>query len=276
MKYLKPTDKVGIHWVSSDAPDLDEEKYSELRTSIKLAGKIRVPILMYDGKIADGRHRWKIANELGIKCPYEDVTGIGLVELLKRVAESNKMLGGRNWTTGQKTLCAYNFIARASKNGKVPHGLIKEVSIATGVRREYLTKMKKIYKFAKNLVPKIRSGEKSLDGAYKVANNREKRGNGNSGSQPKPKRGSASRGPSKVPVGGTKRRRRRKQEEPEGDQDEKPDGDNLHPKGLIDDEDSSFDWGDVDPGWFKVDKLSDGTPVAATNSRTFLAALKEA
>ena len=55
-------------------PDMDAQQYAELKADIERSG-VQCPAVMFDGKVAEGRHRWKICEELGQVCPTVDFDG---------------------------------------------------------------------------------------------------------------------------------------------------------------------------------------------------------
>ena len=57
-----------IHPACALFPDMPKSDYDELVADIKANG-CHVPIVLYNGAILDGRHRWKACAELKIDCP---------------------------------------------------------------------------------------------------------------------------------------------------------------------------------------------------------------
>ncbi|MCH8269995.1 MAG: ParB N-terminal domain-containing protein [Planctomycetes bacterium] len=57
-----------IHRACALFPDMPTDEYKELVADIKANG-CHVPVVLYDGVILDGRHRWKACAELKIDCP---------------------------------------------------------------------------------------------------------------------------------------------------------------------------------------------------------------
>jgi hypothetical protein len=77
------------HPVSRLFPDMDIDEYAILKLDIRDNG-LKVPILLWQGQLIDGRHRLKACQELGIEprfetvdCPEEELSG--LVWSLNRV-----------------------------------------------------------------------------------------------------------------------------------------------------------------------------------------------
>lgn len=81
-------------------PPLSDEQYDALRTSIDEQG-VLVPIVVdEDGAVIDGRHRKKIAAELGRECPIEVAHGLTLSE--KRELAITLNASRRHLTTRDK------------------------------------------------------------------------------------------------------------------------------------------------------------------------------
>ena len=57
-----------LHEVARFFPRMPDDKFEALVEDIRVHG-VRQPILVYDGQILDGRHRWEACEELGIPCP---------------------------------------------------------------------------------------------------------------------------------------------------------------------------------------------------------------
>jgi len=56
------------HPLSAAFPAMSEEELQNLKDSIDVIG-VQNPIVIYEGKIIDGWHRYKVATELGMPCP---------------------------------------------------------------------------------------------------------------------------------------------------------------------------------------------------------------
>lgn len=65
MDILKTSD-VSLHELSKTHPLMTEEQFSALKEDISLNGQ-KVPVILYRGKIVDGRHRFRALMELGIQ-----------------------------------------------------------------------------------------------------------------------------------------------------------------------------------------------------------------
>jgi ParB/RepB/Spo0J family partition protein len=62
-----------LHIITEDYDRFTEKELSELRESLRQRG-ILVPIVIWRDQIVDGRHRYKLACELGIQLLYRDIT----------------------------------------------------------------------------------------------------------------------------------------------------------------------------------------------------------
>ena len=78
MRRLKPRDydrhPLQPHPIAETLPELDEATFRELLESIYTAGVV-CPIVLYEGKILDGRARYAVCRRLGKPCPYEVFEG---------------------------------------------------------------------------------------------------------------------------------------------------------------------------------------------------------
>ena len=70
-----------LHPIADVFPEMAEDEYTALVTNIRQHG-IRRPLLVHQGAVVDGRHRWRAACELGIQCPIEEWDGTGDLEEL--------------------------------------------------------------------------------------------------------------------------------------------------------------------------------------------------
>lgn len=71
------------HELAEVIPEMSPEEYVELREDIRNKGLL-VPIVLWEGKILDGRHRFKACIEAGIEVTFREfhVNGIGPLEFV--------------------------------------------------------------------------------------------------------------------------------------------------------------------------------------------------
>jgi ParB-like chromosome segregation protein Spo0J len=84
-------------------PQLPPDEYQRLRDDIADNG-VQVPIIVDDaGNILDGRHRWLIAQELGVDCPVGKPV-VGLADHDKRLLAVAVNVKRRHLTSMQQTM----------------------------------------------------------------------------------------------------------------------------------------------------------------------------
>lgn len=92
-----------IHPFAASIPRMSEDERKELRESMKSHGYLHThPVVTFEGKILDGRHRYEMASELGIKFDIVEYQGDdpGNYVLVTNVK------GRRNLSPGQKAMAA--------------------------------------------------------------------------------------------------------------------------------------------------------------------------
>jgi len=86
------------HFLSSAFPDMPEKKFAELVDSIKQHGQ-HDPVVIFEGMVLDGWHRFTACQQLGIDCAAEEYTGADPQEF---VLARNLPL--REWDAGQRAV----------------------------------------------------------------------------------------------------------------------------------------------------------------------------
>jgi len=97
--------KIEFHEVSLIFPDMEEGEFKELKESIR-ANELQEPIVLHEGKIIDGRHRYKACLELGIEPHFCQWNGKG--SLVQFVVDSN--LHRRHLNTSQRATLTLKII----------------------------------------------------------------------------------------------------------------------------------------------------------------------
>jgi len=169
------------HKVTKLFPEMSDEQYQLLRDDIALYG-LREPIVVYEGQIVDGRHRYRACVELGIKPEQQDWDGQGL--LVEYVLSKN--LHRRHLTTSQRAMVAADirpFLEpeakgrqgtrtdlganlRESEKGKSSAYAAKLVNISPRIVEEAV-KIKKIG--VPKLADMVKSGIVSINAASKLS-----------------------------------------------------------------------------------------------------------
>lgn len=95
------------HELSYTEPKMSDSDYEALKEDIQLLGKVHNPVLIYENKILDGRHRQKACEELDFLMPIKKLTKEYNISDLREVVRSIHM--ARNKTQNQKIIQAYRF-----------------------------------------------------------------------------------------------------------------------------------------------------------------------
>jgi hypothetical protein len=56
-------ERYDIHPICACVPDMQADEYALLRDDIQRCGRIREPLVLFEGKILDGRHRYRVHQE---------------------------------------------------------------------------------------------------------------------------------------------------------------------------------------------------------------------
>lgn len=157
-----------FHEIANLIPAMTAEEYKELKTDIHEHGLLE-SIMLYEGKILDGRHRWRACNETGIEPRFEQYDGDDplnyvmsknlhrrhLNETQRAVIASrlaNMQFGDNQYKAGSANLPTLSQ-PKAAKMLNVSDRLIRDVK---AVERE-----------APELLPKLETGEMSAHEAVK-------------------------------------------------------------------------------------------------------------
>lgn len=110
-KQFIDTNKLSIHPEALRTPRMVESQYEALKLDIEHNGQIE-PIVLYRGKIVDGRHRFLIAQELNIqKMQYTKMHNNSTISDIRRMVKSKETR--RHETASQLAISALRFIEEA-------------------------------------------------------------------------------------------------------------------------------------------------------------------
>lgn len=138
-------------------PTHDENTYEAVKELIVRLGQQK-PILMLDGKCIDGRHRTKIAKELGITVKCVDVDPKIDPKELILIANMDSM-GSRSYSPAQKAINAYK-LARDYGYKQ------KDAAKLCGTPPKQVTYVKSIVKYGyKDAVEELERGNKVMIGS---------------------------------------------------------------------------------------------------------------
>lgn len=174
--------KLEPHPIAALLPEMDDSQFAELREDIRANGQLQA-ITVYEGKILDGRHRYRACREIGIPprtelWDGEDPAAYVLSLNVRR----------RHLTTSQRAMLATRFLpalreearerqrehggtapGRASQHSdskepecSEPDRATKRAGELVGVSRASVTRAARIAERAPEMVEPILSGEKTV------------------------------------------------------------------------------------------------------------------
>lgn len=183
-----------FHEVVSLFPRMADEEYKDLVQSVREKGLLE-PIWTYQGKIVDGRHRYRACQEAGVSPRFREWDGNG--SLVTFVVTLN--LKRRHLNQSQKAAIAADMlpmleaeakkrqIALAGSRGtavvddlsqKIDQGggrATEHAATIVGTNRQYVSDFKAIAQKAPDLADRVRNGETNLSQAVRQLKQRELR-----------------------------------------------------------------------------------------------------
>lgn len=172
--------EIPIHPVANIFPMMNDEEYNALLEDIEQNGQ-HEPIWVYEGKIIDGRNRYKACRELGITPEMREWDGHG--SLVAFVVSLN--LKRRHLSSGQKAVIAIEVEKQLAVEAKQRQGARNDIvqkfdqssagraavqaATITGTNRQYVSDAKKIAEQAPELLDDILDGSLSLPEAKTLA-----------------------------------------------------------------------------------------------------------
>jgi ParB-like chromosome segregation protein Spo0J len=178
-----------VHPLAELIPPMTEQEYADLKAGIERKGFLPdEPVVLYGGKILDGRHRYKVCGEIGIEPPTRVFEGD---EDSAKEYVISKNLDRRHLTTGQRSACALNLLDYEKAEAKERQGARTDLaeppatspttegkedrhtSEATakagekfGVSRSSVERARKVAEERPDLHDKVKSGEISVAAAF--------------------------------------------------------------------------------------------------------------
>ena len=163
------------HPLSAAFPDMTAEEYSDLLSSVKDIG-IQNPIVLFEGMIIDGWHRYRASLDLDVECPY--------VDLPENVNPQNYVIAQnisrRSLTASQRALAvvtvhAWRRTGNTSKNQTaleehIEKKTIDEMAVLANASRATIRKAKKIAsKAVPELLEAVQTGDIGIEKASIIA-----------------------------------------------------------------------------------------------------------
>ena len=102
-----------IHPLADLLPHMLSDEYQRFKADIAANG-VKIPVTLYEGKILDGRHRWKACEDLSMQCPTVTHEGDDASAMRLALSLNNR----RNHTPGQLAIIAQSFEKYESEKAK--------------------------------------------------------------------------------------------------------------------------------------------------------------
>ena len=174
-----------IHELANLIPTMSDDEFHELVKDIEANGLLE-PIMLYEGRILDGRHRYRACMEIGLLPEYEEYTG---KDALQYVISKN--LHRRHLNETQRTIIASRLAnmtradagilgniaqGNATANLRLRDNKITQAKAAQmlNVSPRIVTTVKAVEREAPELIPQMESGKMSANEAYKTVKKKRK------------------------------------------------------------------------------------------------------
>lgn len=160
---ISPKD-LTLHPEALNTPRMNSENFEALKRDIELRGQID-PVIVYRGKIVDGRHRWIILQELGIDTiKYKKMPNNSTLKDIKAMVNSKETR--RHESVAQLAIRAYRYKLSPESNCDS----FSEAADIIGVPRKRVSEVKKIIEvYGRNdIIEWIFAGEKFNTGTERI------------------------------------------------------------------------------------------------------------
>ena len=182
-------------------PPLTKDEFNQLRENILEVNEVYDPLITWQGLLIDGHNRWRIIQE-NPEVTYKTIEVIFYDRNEAKLWIINNQLGRRNLEksdaidlaekkaevtaqmarekqakAGKRNIEAYNAgtsSIQMDKTSEAPINTQKEIAKTAGVSTGTVARYQEVKKKAPELVPKIKSGEITIGGAYKAVKEEEK------------------------------------------------------------------------------------------------------
>lgn len=168
-----------IHPACLFFPEMEREEYDALKADIAKHGQLEPIVLDGENQIIDGRHRYKVCQELGIEPRKKRYSGSQSV--LDFVVSTN--LHRRHLTSGQRAILAAELLPEFEKEARQRQGARNDITqkIAEGsqgearekasgvfnTNRQYVSNAKTLLTEAPKLAQEVKQGTKTISSAIK-------------------------------------------------------------------------------------------------------------
>jgi N6-adenosine-specific RNA methylase IME4/ParB-like chromosome segregation protein Spo0J len=160
---------IQIHEAAYLFPEMQEAEFDELKQDISRNGQ-QMPILLYEGKVVDGRHRLRACAELGIVPRFEKMLAANDAEVNQAVVSIN--LHRRHLTESQRALVAARLTNSTVGTNQHTAGAVSQKRVAEelGISVDSVLRGKTVLKKgAPELVAAVASGKINISSAATLA-----------------------------------------------------------------------------------------------------------
>ena len=157
-----------IHEAAHLFPVMQDQEFEELKEDIRING-LQMPILVFEGKIVDGRHRYRACCELGIIPRFEEIQAAN-DSIAQAVISIN--LHRRHLSESQRALIGANLSNSSVGTNQHTAGAVSQQKVAEelGISVDSVLRGKKVLKNGiPELVEAVSSGRINISAAAKLA-----------------------------------------------------------------------------------------------------------
>jgi hypothetical protein len=173
MKTEEPTPNGKVHPIAAMFPRLPEQELNDLAASIKEIG-LKEPIVLWNGMIVDGINRDAACKIAGVKPSYQELNGTDPVKYI-----FGKNATRRHMTKGQLAMVVVKAEMETTslqiQNFK--RGTTRRLATTAGVDEFSISHALKIARYAPAWIDDVITGAKSMDSAFKDAEDNEQAAN---------------------------------------------------------------------------------------------------
>lgn len=163
------TEPTEIHKIVNLFPEMSASEFNELKADISRHGQ-KMPILYYQGKVVDGRHRLRACTELGIVPRYEELSAAKDAEMQTIVVSIN--LHRRHLDVSQRALIAARLCNTELGTNQHTAGALSQQQLAQdlNISTDSISRSKKVInQGSPELIAAVESGKVDLSNASRLA-----------------------------------------------------------------------------------------------------------
>lgn len=177
-KPVKEITKYKLHPIALVYPDIQGQHFEDLKKSIKKGKGLRQPIILHEGKIIDGKNRYRACQELGIEPDTVEWNGKGsLADFVSDLNSVRRDLLKTQRAVAGRELKKFYAIEAKQRQGKKGEGKDRSSALAAracGVSRAYIDQADMICKESPDLYQQMKDGIITISQAVREINKHEK------------------------------------------------------------------------------------------------------